>query len=36
MNKKEIKEWVEDILIIEYKEDKKSELKLKDIKELLK
>jgi len=36
MNKlQKIKEWLEDILIIEYKKERKSKLKLEDIKEML-
>ena len=36
MNKIErIKEWLEDILVIEYKEDRKSKLDSKDIREML-
>ena len=34
MDKKKIKEWLDDILMVEYKEERKSELKLEDIKEM--
>jgi len=32
---KKLREWLEDILIIEYKKERKSKLKLEDIKEML-
>ena len=35
-NKKKIMEWLNDILVVEYKKERKSELKLEDIMEILK
>lgn len=31
MNKKKIKEWLNDILLVEYKKERKSKLSLEDI-----
>ncbi len=35
-NAKKFREWFEDILVIEYRKQRKSKLKLEDIKEMLK
>jgi len=33
---KKIREWLDDILLVEYKKDRKSELRLEDIMEIFK